>query len=50
MTTDLEVAIAAATAGADIVRDRFGGAFLTEYKGRSDPVTEVDRAAEQAVI
>ncbi|NNC75609.1 MAG: inositol monophosphatase [Acidimicrobiia bacterium] len=50
MLSDLEVAVAAANAGADIVRDGFGGAFLTEYKGRSDPVTEVDRAAEEAIL
>lgn len=50
MPSDLDVALEAARAGGSIVAARFGGSFLTEYKGRSDPVTEVDRAAEQAIL
>jgi myo-inositol-1(or 4)-monophosphatase len=47
---DLELARTAATAGADIVRARFGAHQITEQKGRLDPVTDVDRAAEKAIV
>jgi len=47
---DLELALAAAATGADIVRDGFGVHQTTEQKGRLDPVTEVDRASEQAIV
>ncbi|GMQ86568.1 MAG: inositol monophosphatase family protein [Acidimicrobiia bacterium] len=48
--TDLELAVAAARAGAAIVVDGFGRAVETEYKGRFDPVTEIDRASEKAIV
>jgi myo-inositol-1(or 4)-monophosphatase len=47
---DLELATAAAATGAAIVRDGFGAHRTTEQKGRLDPVTEVDRASEQAIV
>lgn len=47
---DLELAIAAAATGAAIVREGFGRHRTTEQKGRLDPVTEVDRASEQAIV
>ena len=48
--TDLEIAVAAARAGAAIVADGFGRAVDAEYKGRFDPVTKIDRASEQAIV
>lgn len=48
--TDREVAIAAARAGADVIRQAFGRFVVPEMKGSVNPVTEVDRAAEQAVL
>jgi myo-inositol-1(or 4)-monophosphatase len=47
---DLHVAIAAARAGAEIITDYFGASPDPEYKGKFDPVTAVDRAAEEAII
>lgn len=47
---DREVAIAAARAGADVIRRTFGNVVVPEMKGSVDPVTEVDRAAERAVL
>lgn len=47
---DREVAIAAALAGADVIRRAFGRAVVPEMKGSVNPVTEVDRAAERAVL
>ena len=47
---DLELALAAANAGANIVRAQFGSAQATKQKGRLDPVTEVDHASEQAIV
>ncbi len=47
---DLELAKAAAATGAAIVRDGFGAHRTTEQKGRLDPVTEVDRASEHAIV
>ena len=47
---DLDVAIAAARAGAAIVAAGFGGEVDTEYKSRFDPVTAVDRASEAAIL
>ncbi len=47
---DLELALAAATTGADIVRASFGTHQVTEQKGRLDPVTEVDHASEEAIV
>ena len=47
---DLELAIAAASCGAEIVRSGFGSHRVVEQKGRLDPVTEVDRASEEAIV
>ena len=47
---DLELAVAAARVGGEIVAAGFGTHTTTEFKGRNDPVTEVDRAAEQAIL
>ncbi len=47
---DLELAIAAAAEGAEIVRNGFGVHKVVEQKGRLDPVTEIDRAAEKAIV
>jgi myo-inositol-1(or 4)-monophosphatase len=47
---DLELALAAAAAGAAIVRSGFDSAHTIELKGRLDPVTEVDRASEAAIV
>ncbi|HEY7469467.1 MAG TPA: inositol monophosphatase family protein [Acidimicrobiia bacterium] len=46
---DVWVAVRAARAGAEVVRDGFHADFTTELKGAVDPVTEVDREAEDAV-
>ena len=47
---DLELALAAAEAGAAILAERFGDGVRAHFKGRFDPVTEVDEAAEAAVL
>jgi myo-inositol-1(or 4)-monophosphatase len=47
---DLSVAVAAARVGAAIVGDAFGGAQEAEFKGAVDPVTEIDRRAEAAIL
>ncbi len=47
---DLDVAVQAAKAGADVVRNAFGSTFETEFKGIVNPVTEIDRRAEQAIL
>ncbi|MBT8213608.1 MAG: inositol monophosphatase [Acidimicrobiia bacterium] len=47
---DLDVALAASRAGAAIIRERFGTAFRTDWKGDVDPVTEVDQLAEHAIL
>ncbi len=47
---DLDVALAASRAGTAIVRRRFGSTFRTEWKGDVDPVTEVDKLAEEAIL
>jgi myo-inositol-1(or 4)-monophosphatase len=47
---DLELALAAAEIGAGIVRGGFGEHRTTEQKGRLDPVTEIDRASEAAIV
>ncbi|HEY4606411.1 MAG TPA: inositol monophosphatase family protein, partial [Acidimicrobiia bacterium] len=46
---DVWVAVRAARAGAEIVRRGFKEDFTTELKGVVDPVTEVDREAEEAI-
>ena len=48
--TDREVAIAAARVGADVIRRTFGRTVIPEMKGSVNPVTEIDRAAERAVL
>ena len=48
--SDREVAIAAARAGAGVIREAFGRAIVPEFKGAVNPVTEVDWAAEEAVL
>ncbi len=50
MTDDRRVALEAARAGAELVRSRFGGRIDTSFKGEVDPVTDVDRAAERAIL
>lgn len=47
---DLELALAAAAKGAEIVRNGFGSHKITEQKGRLDPVTEIDHASEHAIV
>lgn len=47
---DLELAIAGAQAGGAIVGRAFGGATDTRFKGTNNPVTAVDRAAEDAIV
>ncbi|MEZ5175278.1 MAG: inositol monophosphatase family protein [Acidimicrobiia bacterium] len=47
---DLAVAVEAAWAGADVIARHFGAPPAARYKGRFDPVTEVDRDAETAII
>ncbi|MGH8915419.1 MAG: inositol monophosphatase family protein [Acidimicrobiia bacterium] len=46
---DVWVAVRAARAGADIVRRGFTEDLVTEMKGAVDPVTAVDREAEEAI-
>ena len=48
--TDLEVAAAAAKAGAEVIRAGFGRPQRIEMKGPVDLVTETDHAAEVAVV
>ncbi len=50
LRTDLEVALTAARAGARVVRRSFGQDIDPDLKGVVDPVTEVDRAAEGAIL
>lgn len=50
MHPDLEVAVEAARAGAEVVRAGFGGDLDVRMKGDVDPVTAVDTAAEAAVM
>jgi myo-inositol-1(or 4)-monophosphatase len=47
---DLHIAIEAAQAGGEVVRRFFGEKPATEYKGKFDPVTAVDKAAEEAIL
>lgn len=48
--SDLELAIAAARAGGDIVREGFDRGVTAQYKRRFDPVTEIDHASEAAIL
>jgi myo-inositol-1(or 4)-monophosphatase len=47
---DIDIAIRAARAGAEIVAAGFRTATTTDMKGVVDPVTAIDRASEEAVI
>ncbi len=47
--TDLELALAAAAAAAEVIRDWSARLDVT-YKGAVDPVTAVDRAAEERIM
>lgn len=47
---DIVLALTAARAGGAIVREAFGRAVDVERKGRFDPVTEVDRRSEAAIV
>lgn len=47
---DLDVALLAAAAGAQVIRGHFGTGVAAEWKGDVDPVTAVDRESEAAVI
>lgn len=47
---DFELALAAAAAGADIVRTGFGRPTTTTLKAKFNPVTDVDKAAETAIV
>jgi len=49
-TTDIEVALAAAAAGADVVRAAYGGAVTRHGKGGLDFATDTDLAAERAIL
>jgi myo-inositol-1(or 4)-monophosphatase len=48
--TDLEVARLACRAGVEVVRSAFGRLITTEFKSDANPVTEVDRRSEDAII
>jgi myo-inositol-1(or 4)-monophosphatase len=48
--TYLRVAVAAAKKAGRIQREHFGRINRVEYKGEIDPVTEVDRLCEKAVV
>ncbi|MFO7292157.1 MAG: inositol monophosphatase family protein [Actinomycetes bacterium] len=50
MTSDLDVALRAARAGAEVVRRGFTTRFDVELKGAVDPVTVVDKQAEEAIF
>ncbi|MBU1227530.1 MAG: inositol monophosphatase [Actinobacteria bacterium] len=50
MVSDIDIAIRAARAGAAIVAAGFRSVTAADMKGVVDPVTEVDRAAEAAVV
>jgi myo-inositol-1(or 4)-monophosphatase len=46
----LDVAVAAAREAGRIQMDRFGHSHPVEYKGEFNPVTEVDRQCERAIV
>ncbi len=48
--TDREVAVAAAGAGAGVIRRAFGRPVAAEMKGSVNPVTAVDMAADDAIL
>ena len=47
---DIDVALIAAEAGAEVIRAHFGSGVVPEWKGAVDPVTAVDREAEDAIL
>ncbi|MEN8234847.1 MAG: inositol monophosphatase family protein [Actinomycetota bacterium] len=47
---DLELAVVAARAGGEILRNGFDSGVTAQYKKRFDPVTEVDHASEAAIL
>ena len=48
--TYLQLAVAAAKEAGRIQKDRFGRINKVEYKGEINPVTEVDRLCEKAIV
>jgi myo-inositol-1(or 4)-monophosphatase len=50
MPSDLEIALSAARAGAQVVVGAWGSPADIRYKGDSDPVTETDHRSESAVL
>ena len=46
----MDVALQAARAAGQIIRDRFSSEHEVHFKGRSDIVTEVDLAAEETIL
>lgn len=46
---DLEVAVRAAQAGAEVIGKALGGELKIDFKGEVDPVTHVDHEAEEAI-
>jgi myo-inositol-1(or 4)-monophosphatase len=51
MSTDLDVALEAARAGAEVVRAAFGKTADPRFKTSAvDPVTETDKASETAIL
>ncbi len=49
MTRELEVAVAAAEAAGEVLRNGFGRHHQIEYKGEADLVTEADEEAERKI-
>jgi len=47
---DLDVALAAARTGGDIIKKGFGRGIEAQYKRQFDPVTAVDHASEEAIV
>ncbi len=47
---DLDLAVTAASAGADVVRRHWSGRAEVTYKGADNPVTTTDKAAEEAIL
>jgi myo-inositol-1(or 4)-monophosphatase len=48
--SDQSLALEAARAGAEVVRAGFGSIQITTWKGDANPVTEIDHAAEEAIL
>ena len=49
MTKELKVAVAAAQAAGEVLRDGFGRQHQIKYKGEADLVTEADEEAERKI-